>query len=564
MVLVPDHMAGAGVLRLHKRIPGVEDYFVLVRGITTIGRHPGNNISIPKSSISRHHAKIERSGENYSVEDLGSSNGTFVNGQPVRFLEIKNRDTITFGDVEFTFFLDEETTPRQGTRADSTQVHLRINGDSVKSEVVQTQSVVDAEKAFSEIMEIHSVSQAIKYLRTHYRLLDTIRHRPSEEHLMENFLEILFDVIRADRGVIMLAKEDSEENLEPAAVHVRDGDAPHEVSISQTITSRCIKEQVAILSSDVMSDARFSESESILARPVRSAICVPLLLRNRLLGVCYLDTQKGIEAFDEADLRFVTNLSAQLALALDNLRMSRERQQAEQLSIIGQTMTEIAHNIKNVLLVTKGGIEMMERNLEDGNLEYIRETWDLVRRGMDRMNRMAVNMLSYARVDDRKRSEVHVHEVIDEAVSQIRPQLEVKGQHIEFAPGPGNDACWLDSAGLYDALSNILINASEAIAGNPEGKICVRTEPCDDQLHISIEDNGEGIPPGEIERICLPFYTTKDQGTGMGLAMAKRFVTEMNGILDIQSEPGAGTTVKLSFPVPPKQDEEDSPVAREA
>ena len=558
MVLVPDQLPGTGVLRLRKSLAGIEDYYVLLRRVTAVGRHPDNNIALPKSSVSRHHAKIEHVGDTYFVEDLGSSNGTFVNGQPVRSLEIKNRDTVAFGDVEFTFYLDEETTPRHPAKADTTQVRLRQDDDEPSSEVLQTQSVVDAEGALAEIGEIRSVAQAMKYLQTHYRLLEIIRQRPSEERLLESFLEMLFGVVRADRGVIMLL-EDGREKLQPVAVHLRNGQKPNEeVSISQTITSKCIDEQVAILSADASQDARFAESKSLASRPVRSAICVPLVIRRRVLGVCYLDTKSGIHAFDEGDLRFVSNLSSQLALALDNLRMTRERMQAEQLSIIGRTMTEVAHNIKNVLLVTKGGVEMMDRNLAEGDMGSIKATWDLVRRGMDRMNRMAADMLSYARLEERKRREIQVNDVIAEAFDQMKPEMDKQRVQLVFRPGTDLKTCWLDAIGFYDVIINLLVNAREAISAETRGMIEIRTEcPYGQNIAVTIIDNGVGIPVENMERVFLPFYTTKDHGTGMGLAMVKRFVNEMGGTAELTSHSGQGTTVKLTFPVA-KAEEEDS------
>ena len=316
-------------------------------------------------------------------------------------------------------------------------------------------------------------------------------------------------------------------------------------------------EQVAILSADASKDTRFSNSESLMSTPVHSAICVPLVIRQRVLGVCYLDSQTGIEAFDEADLRFVTNLSSQLALALDNLRMTRERLQAEQLSIIGRTMTDIAHNIKNVLLVTKGGVEMMDHNLGVGDLNSAKSTWDLVRRGMDRMNRMATDMLSYSRLEDRKRREIQVNDVIREVYEETRPEMADEGISLVFKPDANVPSCWLDPVGFYDAVANLLVNAREAITSDEDGIIEIRTESIPgEKITVTITDNGGGIPPEQIERVFLPFYTTKAHGTGMGLAMVKRFVTDMGGTVDLDSQVGGGTAVRMIFPVT-KTDEGD-------
>ena len=557
MSLMPGQLPGSGVLRLRHPVEGIDDYCIVLHPATAIGRHPSNDLQLPRVSISRFHARILRDNGRFFVEDLGSSNGTFVNGMPITRLEIKNEDLVRFGDLDFSFFVDEETTDRGPKRSD-TSIRFFRPTEAPTTEVVRTQHVANADQALAEISEIKSLSLASKYLKAHYRLLNIIRQRPGEERLFKSFLEMIFDVVSAERGVIMLIDPKSE--LKLAAVRFRDETRFHEeVRISQSITDKCISEKVAILSGDAKTDARFRAADSILVQSVTSAICVPLLMGQKVLGVCYLDTRMGRNAFNESDLAFVANLTSQLALALDNLRMTRERLQAEQLVVIGQTMTEVAHNIKNILLVTKGGAYMMEKSLEQGDVQNIRKIWDMVRRGMDRMNKMAHDMLNYSHLEQRKRVEVRLNDVAHEVYDSLRSEMENSTTRIVLETDPGLGSCWLNPEGLYDVLMNLVVNARDAIGDKKRGMIEIRTSTnSQGDSIVTVSDNGEGIPQSAMEKIFLPFYTTKgEQGTGMGLAMVKRFINEMGGHIDVLSEAGQGTTFTIAFPRKCSEDEID-------
>ncbi|MBN1868596.1 FHA domain-containing protein [Candidatus Sumerlaeota bacterium] len=551
MPLIPDQLPGTGVLRLHGHVEGLEDYFVLARPVSMIGRHPNNHLCLPRKTVSRFHARIERDGSTYFLEDLGSSNGTLVNAVPVRRLPIKNEDVVSFGDVEFTFFLDEETTSKHFKEGE-TQIRFDRGDATPVTQGMRKQDVTDAGRTLADIEEIGSLTQAARHLRVHYRFLDIIRQRPSEERLLNSFLELMFEASVASRGVIMLHGE-GESRLAPAAVRFREERyRTDELLINETMTKTCLEERVAVLAGDPDTASQASPQELTGGiTPVRSAVCVPLLTRQRVLGVCYLDIVEGNAVFDDSELRFVASLAAQLALALDNLRMTRERLQAEQMVIIGQTMAEISHSIKNILLVTHGGAQLLDKALADGNVETAATTWKVVRHSISRVNSLVKDMLNYSRAEDRKRQEVLVNNVVSEVFDAVRPETDQLGVRLSMELHDDIPPCWIDPNGLYEAVTNLVVNSREAIPEKSKGWILIRTEEIPgDRVCVSVADNGKGISRDLIERVFLPFFTTKGaQGNGMGLAMVKKFAREMGGDIEIESDEGHGTTVRLLFPV---------------
>jgi signal transduction histidine kinase len=541
---------GTGVLRPCKTIEGVDDCIVLVRPTTTVGRHPSTHLTLPRNTVSRNHACIVREGGRYFVEDLNSSNGTYINSQPVRRTELRNLDRVAFGDVEFTFYLDEETST-ESLRRDDSGIHFDIGPDEGQTLVLHTQQVGDPERALEEISGIVPPAQAWTYLRAHHRLLETIRQRPGLDRLLKGFLDSLPDVVGNDRGIILMSGEDGGD-FRPAAVSLRGLDtAQTEVRISHTIVERCVRERVGIISSDASSDKRFSQSESLTQMQVRSAMCVPLVVRERILGLCYLDSSSAAAVFSNADLAFVTNLASQLALALDNLRMTRERLQAEQLVIIGQTMSEISHSIKNILSVTASSVELMERSLKNGDPERIGRSWGLVRQGMDRINNLVADMLNYSRYQERKPIEVAVNDVVRQVAESLEPQMREAGMRLEVSLAEGIKGVWLERDGLSDAVMNLAVNARDALTSAVDPWIRIETDTVGRSVRIRVTDNGEGIPPDLRERVFLPFFTTKgSRGNGMGLAMVRKFVHEMGGEIECESVVGSGTTFTMRFPMP--------------
>jgi two-component system NtrC family sensor kinase len=553
MPLTPDQLPGTGVLRLHGHAEEIEDYFVLSRPVSMIGRHPNNHLCLPRKTVSRFHARIERDGSTYFLEDLGSSNGTLVNGVAVRRLPIKNEDVVAFGDVEFTFFLDEETTSKH-LKEGETQIRFDRSEATPATQGLRKQDVTDAGRTLADIEEIGSLTQAARHLRVHYRFLDIIRQRPSEERLLNSFLELMFEASAASRGIIMLNVE-GQTSLIPAAVRFREERyRTDEVLINEPMTKTCLEERVAVLASPEVEAVELSKEITggvEAPTPVRSAMCVPLLTRQRVLGVCYLDIVGGASVFEDSELRFVASLAAQLALALDNLRMTRERLQAEQMVIIGQTMAEISHSIKNILLVTHGGAQLLDRALADGNVENAASTWKIVSHSISRVNSLVKDMLDYSRAEDRKRQEVRVNAVVSEVFDALRPETDQIGIRLSVELDDDLPPCWIDPNGLYEALTNLLVNAREAIENKSSGWILVRTEEVPgERICVSVSDNGKGIPKDLIARVFLPFFTTKgSQGNGMGLAMVKKYTREMGGDVEIESEVDRGTTIRLLFPI---------------
>ncbi|MCX7718494.1 MAG: ATP-binding protein [Candidatus Sumerlaeaceae bacterium] len=537
-----------------------QTHFELRPSTTTVGRHPNNDLSLLLESVSRFHARLECRPDGYYLTDLGSSNGTFVNGerlsQPRR---LADGDTVTFGRADFVFstsppevFLSRKESSSTG-KVGSGSVAL-VGDESSSSVILATQLNVEgaglttSKLNFLKGHDLDTLLKANERLVTLYKLSEALHASTTREEIMAKAMELLFDVMPADRGVI-LTMDGPDSWPEPAHVRFRDPDSGNELTISRTIIQKCIEDRVAILSRDAKIDSRFSSSESILAHDIRSAMCVPLLSGKKMLGVLFVDTKESVRVFTDDDLAFASSFANDIAMSLDNMALFQENVNKERLAAVGQTIAGLAHNIKNILQLARGGIELMDSAIQREAAEEIASYWPVVRRGIERMQKLTQEMLDYSRQTRPELVEANVNSVINDTVATF--MQDAMDKNVEFEVNLSDDVPMrmIDPDGLNKAIMNLVSNSIDAFEGFG-GKITLSTAVVNGAIHIKVEDNGKGIPKDKIAKIFQPFFSTKgSKGTGLGLPMTKKYIEDMGGELKLESEEGRGTTFTIVLPL---------------
>jgi signal transduction histidine kinase len=520
----------------------------------TIGRHPTNDIELPFDSVSRFHARVEVHDGALRIVDLKSSNGTFVNGRRVQIAPLVDQDLVTFGSIEMSFSRQSEPMAPGAAAPISARTAVRFVAED--REIVQSVIEADLVQSTSRISSIEEQVTSAEHLRrakdrliTFYRLHEILRSSESEKKMLRSVLSLLFQVLPVDRGVILIRDPRDPNLFNPAAVRVRTGQkSAAAIGISKTILKKCLKDRIAVLTKDATSDRRFEEAESIVAHQIHSAMCVPLISQQHILGFIHLDTSTAVRSFGNDDLAFLANVGVELAIHLHNLHMIEEKIASERMAAIGQTITGLAHNIKNVLLLTHGGMDLMAKRLEEKSYDALEETWGVVKRGIDRINHMVKDMLDYARARQVEKTRCQVNELLTEIRGTFAEEIEQRGVECKLELDPKCPPINIDASGLDKSVVNLLLNAIEA---TPEGagKIVLRTrfQP-DGSLAIEVEDNGMGIPAEVMRRIFIPFFTTKgSQGNGLGLATTKKFVEDMGGRIEVKSEEGRGACFRITL-----------------
>src|SRR5579871_2248980 len=225
---------------------------------------------------------------------------------------------------------------------------------------------------------------------------------------------------------------------------------------------------------------------------------------------------------------------------LHHTQMSR----AEHLATLGELATGLAHEIRNPLAGIAGVVEIIGRDLP--STSPARAVLKDVRIEIAQINRILTDLLQAARPHppDIRRSDMNI--TVEHAVMLARQQALSKPLEIVLTKNPQLPEVEHDSDQIHQVLLNLLLNAIQAIDG--PGKISVEMEKLDGGAAIVISDTGRGILPEHLPNIFRPFYTTKGNGTGLGLSLARRIAEEHQGRITVTSKIGQGSTFTVWLP----------------
>jgi putative nucleotidyltransferase with HDIG domain len=285
----------------------------------TIGRDPENVIVLDHTAISRFHCRLTCEKDQYFVHDLGSTNGTYLNGRRVTRERLSPGDELIIANVGIVVEAAHSTIA--DTRP-AMNVTVSIDAKPRKSSVTLSKSA--EESGGTELLEglggdPLSAQRALQVL---YRADSAFKNIEDQQLLLENLLDIIMESCPASRGFVFLIQRDSGA-LVPYArrpVGLQDAADDGEIVVSQTIIQTAVRQKTSIISSDALLDERFIHSRSVAALDVRSAMCAPLVSRNGVLGIVYVDSHKA-NAFQRRDLALFSALALKVAIAVDNARL---------------------------------------------------------------------------------------------------------------------------------------------------------------------------------------------------------------------------------------------------
>jgi adenylate cyclase len=315
---------------------------------TTLGRHPENNIRLSDREVSKEHAAIERNGAAFVLRDLGSSNGTFVNGRRVRELKLREGDELGLGNCRLVFHAGE------GESASSPRVTVVASGQSIPAFLAQIDQAEESEfRPAEQLNDLAALRQDYEKLRIAHELQRQVGLERKPTNLLSKVLQVAFELLPADNGVVFLVNEQTGE-LVPHAVKHRRGESS-EVILSETVLQRVRDTRQAVLTADAIVDSRFASSESIVAQGIRSAMAVPLLTKGVVKGILFLDTRERTHAFSEKDLKILSGIALQAAIALENAEL------ASQIESEALTRAELSRFLSPAVaeMVVRGQVELL-------------------------------------------------------------------------------------------------------------------------------------------------------------------------------------------------------------
>ncbi|HET6181605.1 MAG TPA: ATP-binding protein [Candidatus Sulfotelmatobacter sp.] len=226
---------------------------------------------------------------------------------------------------------------------------------------------------------------------------------------------------------------------------------------------------------------------------------------------------------------------------LHRTQMSR----AEHLATLGEMATGLAHEIRNPLAGIAGVIEIIGRDLP--TTSPARAVVKDVRQEIARINHIVTDLLQTARPHPPQVHKSDLNTTVEHAVMLGRQQALAKSVEITLHKDPSLPEVEHDSDQIHQVLLNLLLNSLQAIDKN--GKITVSLKQQGSMAVVEVADNGRGIAPDHLPNIFRPFYTTKGDGTGLGLSLARRIVEDHHGRIDVTSSIGKGTIFAVVLPL---------------
>ncbi len=308
------------------RTEGGESYDLRTGALLVVGRGLGADIPLGDPTISRRHASLERAGEQVIVRDLGSSNGTFVNGRRVEAGILAPGDTVTFGKV--TFRVEEITTGEQpvvnGDRAESPPGATIIRKRAVRESRAMLSDVLGAETVATDTTRFDGHELTQRKLALLLEVSKALSRVDSVDMLLEQIVGYVFQIMDVDRVAILL--QEGDEGLVPRVARDRRG-SDAERAVPRSIARRVVEEKIAVLSDNAPEDQRFGGA-SIVMQSVRSAMCAPLIgMEDIVQGVLYVDNLTTTHRFEDEDLDFLVAFSGIAAVAIENGRYAERIRQ---------------------------------------------------------------------------------------------------------------------------------------------------------------------------------------------------------------------------------------------
>ncbi len=408
-----------------------------------------------------------------------------------------------------------------------------------------------------QISRLHErISEQNRKLETLYRVGQTIATVPTLNDVLNRVVAEVRTLMDAKVSSILLL-DDAREHLSIQATSGAAAEYANRpaMKIRETLVGETALSGRTLEIRDVRKEKRFYAHDMARREGLCSLLSVPIHHLDRPIGVLNIYTGSPKE-FDESERGLLAALAGQAAVAIVNARRLERLQQAEEqvrqsekLTLLGSLAAEIAHEIRNPLTIIQMLVESIgeEFHARDPRAKDI----EVIKSNLGQINRIVEQTLNVSRVRDPKIEPFDIHDAIEDALfltDRRRGSLAIDLRR-RFAPalppvlGDRNE--------IEQALLNLVLNACQAM---PEGgRLTVSTQlkkirraP---RVAVRIADTGRGIAPEHRERIFSPFFTTRGDGVGMGLFVARKVLLAHRGELTVRSQLGKGATFEAMLPV---------------
>ncbi len=533
--------------------------FELDAPVLGLGRDAKNPIQLHDSEVSRRHAQVLRTAEGFSLVDLNSSNGTYVNSQTISQHVLQSGDRVQLGRTLLIFTGNEE---RSSIDLAEEVAIIDRSKPPEGSRIITSIGQEEGSRIYTDADFANNpwLARTRSNLQIMYQTALAVSHTLDIDQLLQRIMEFIFEWVETDRGCIMLVDRESDQLLPKVFRHRRRSTDGEKMRISETILDYVMNKREGVLTSDAQEDDRWDTGASILKMGVREAICVPMQGRYDIVGIIYIDTftppgqmiqNRQVNKFTEEHLKLMIAIAHQAALAVEDTSFYSAMVEAERLAAVGQTIATLSHHVKNILQGIRGGSYLIEEGLKHDKNDLIRKGWNIVDKNQEKISNLVMDMLTFSKERQPERVATSLSDVVTEVVELMASRAADVGVQIVWQPVEDLPTLTFDPDGLHRAILNVVTNAIDACENAEQGRIEIRTSYDEEKsmASVAIRDNGLGIPEEDLGKIFSVFESRKgNRGTGLGLPVSQKILQEHGGDIRVESQPQRGSTFYLEFP----------------
>jgi signal transduction histidine kinase len=403
------------------------------------------------------------------------------------------------------------------------------------------------------------------------------------EKLVKTLMMIAVEHAGADRGLLILPQGE-ELRVAAEASTGRDGVEIElqDASVTPTVLPGSllhyvIRTQESVILDDASTQNLFSQDEYVCQRRPRSVLCLPLVKQVNLVGILYLENSLAPRVFTPKRLAMLEMLASQAAISLDHARVYAElaqensdRRKAEEalqkaqaelahvtrVTTLGELAASIAHEVNQPLTAIINNADACLGLLpkDTNELNEVREALSEIVNDADRASAVLARIRTLVKKSPLEKARLHLRDVVSAVLLLARPEAATRRVTMQAQIPEDLHLAFGDRVQLQQVLLNLVMNGMDAMNSVDEPKrlllICGRHDTYDGSpsATISVQDFGIGLKAEEMELLFQPFYTTKPQGIGIGLAISRSIIEEHGGRLWAEPNKGPGATFLFSLP----------------
>lgn len=520
----------------------------------TLGRSSEADIHVNDTLISRIHCRLTLENNSWFVEDLNSTNGTWVMGQKVHGkVSLPLKTSVRIGKTIFELY-DLYVGERTGVY-EKPAISYRIQPETL--------SPVEEDQGKESVTQPRIQNEENQRLAAVYKFQNIISSVFEEKELHTKILSAVCNIVKADHAYLLLYDLTSGEFMPKLGrIASKMTEVIDQKDINQTIVAFVKDNREAILSIEKFQDDKITETKvPVVSQISTSIMCVPMLGRQQTLGMLYLSLTSPQEKYTEDDLRLLTVIAHTAGMAVEHSNMMEFNLKNERLVATGTTAATLSHYIKNILAGLDGSLNLLRMGLDEKNYELSDEAWHILSKNHRRLGNVVLDLLNLASEQKLNFSIENVADIIGDVGELFFSQMQQEGIALDVNPAIKELPLYaeVDPKGVHRILLNLLSNAEFAVQQKRTdleqtdiGKIGINAYFSDtkDYIVISVSDDGPGLEEPETQKIFDLFISSKGSaGTGLGLAVCKRIVEAHGGSITVKSEKGKGATFSFSLPV---------------